>query len=128
MNNDWLKSIQSVGRALRPTLHHVTSGTGKTWTGKTWMDIESDTFKPLRRAHWAEFTDHSNGTTYWKSYRRRPNSSDMFTADRVIEQYGDSAYRYIKDRTGYRLARPDVAISREDMALIILQARNGDST
>ena len=123
MTNDWLKSIQSVGRALRPnTLHHVTSGTGKTWK----MDIESYAVKPLRRAHWAEFTDHSNGTTYWKSYRRRPNSSDMFIADRVIEQLGPGAYRYIKDRTNNRLARPDVEVSREDMALIILQARNAD--
>jgi hypothetical protein len=127
MKDGWLKSFQSVGRGLRPsTSHHIVSG-----TGKTWMDIEGDAFKsthprPLSRPHWAQFTNHSNGTTYWKSYRRRPNSSDMFIADRVIEQYGDGAYRYIKDRTHNRLARPDVEISRDDMAQIILQARNGD--
>lgn len=123
MKDGWLKSFQSVGRGLRPGIsHHIASGTGKSVI----LDFESDTFKPLRRPHWAQFTDHSNGTTYWKSYRRRPNSSDMFTADRVIEQYGGSAYRYIKDRSHNRLARPDVEISRDDMAQIILQARNGD--
>ena len=123
MKDGWLKTFQSVGRGLRPgTSHHIASGTGKSVI----LDFESDTFKPLRRPHWAEFTDHSNGTTYWKSYRRRPNSSDMFIADRVIEQYGDSAYRYIKDRTYNRLARPDTEVSRDDMAQIILQARNGD--
>ena len=126
MKDGWLKSFQSVGRGFRPGIE-IKMITSVSDVGKTVrMDFESDTFKPLRRPHWAEFTDHSNGTTYWKSYRRRPNSSDMFIADRVIEQYGDSAYRYIKDRTYNRLARPDTEVSRDDMAQIILQARNGD--
>jgi hypothetical protein len=99
--NDWIKSIQCVGRGFRPGMEikMISGGTG---TGKSVrMDFESDEFKPFReifRPHYAEYRDFDTGETYWKKFNRLPRSADLHRANNIIRKNGDGSHEYVKNR------------------------------
>ena len=99
--NDWLKSIQSVGRGFRPGIE-IKMISGASDVGKSViLDIESDTFKPWREImlpHYAEYHDFDTGETYWKKFNRKPKISDLYRANNVIRKNEDGTYEYVKNR------------------------------
>lgn len=100
----WLKSIQGVGRGIRPgtELQVMTAGTN----GKSLVaDIESDVFNPWRdamrwcsRPHYAEYLDVDTGETYWKKFNREPKTADMHRANNIVRKNEDGTYEYVKSR------------------------------
>ncbi len=99
--NDWLKSIQSVGRGFRPGIE-IKMISGASGVGKTVrMDFESDEFKPFRETflpHYAEYRNLETGETYWQKFNRLPRSANLYRANNVIRKNKDGTYEYVKNR------------------------------
>ena len=104
--NDWLKSIQSVGRGFRPGIEiKVISGASD--VGKSViLDFESDDFNPFRESlhqmwcsHYVEMYDEP-GVLRWFVYDRKPGSATIYQANRVVRHNKDGSYEYIKNRNG----------------------------
>ena len=99
---DWLKQKQSIGRGFRPGMEIHTITTGVNTSETMVFDLESDDFKPFRdtfRPHYAEYTDHNTGETYWKKFNRFLPKA-LYRANNVIRKNKDGSYEYIKNRDG----------------------------
>jgi hypothetical protein len=118
--NNWLKSIQSVGRGFRPGIE-IKMITSVSDVGKTVrMDFESDEFKPFRETflpHYAEYRDFETGETYWKKFNRLPRIADLYNAYNVIRHNEDGSYEYVKNRQNDELRQ----LTEEEAMWLILK-------
>jgi hypothetical protein len=120
---DWMKPIQSVGRAYRPGMEvkMLTAGKGKS----VFVDIESDAWIPMvsrlqsvLSPHYAEYFDYDTGETYWKRFAGVPKIADLYRANNVIRKNEDGSYEYVKNRqTG-----EERVLTEQEVIWLILKA------
>jgi hypothetical protein len=119
---DWLKQKQSIGQGFRPGMEIHTITTGVNTSETMVFDLESDDFKPFRdtfRPHYAEYTDHNTGETYWKKFNRLPRSANLINrANNVIRKNIGGTYEYVKNRQTGELRQ----LTEEEAIWFILKA------
>lgn len=102
---DWMKSIQSVGRGLRPGSEIIVMKSRQ--AGKSLiMDLESnfDDWKHVLRTHYVE-TWVAHSKLEWVAYNRKPSLAIMYEANKVVRHNEDGSFEYLKnlDGTGVRV-------------------------